>query len=99
MKPASPTRSPRAPQRLRNFHLPLPERVYEALRREAAALGKPTTVIAREVIEAWLHERRRTMVHEAIAAYAVQHAGSSVDLDPALEKAALEVWRAKKPRR
>jgi hypothetical protein len=56
-------------------------------------------VVAREAIEMWLQERRRTVVREAIAAYAVQHAGSSVDLDPALERAALETWRAKKPPR
>jgi hypothetical protein len=84
---------------IKNFHLPLPEGVYEALRHEASLLRKPATVVAREAIEMWLQERRRTVVREAIAAYAVQHAGSSVDLDPALERAALETWRAKKPPR
>ena len=48
----------------RNFHLPLPEGVYEALHQEASRLGRPATVVARE----------------AIAAYAVQHAGTSVML-------------------
>ena len=77
----------------------MPERVYEALQHEASLLRKPATVVAREAIETWLQERKRAVVREAIAAYAVQHAGSSVDHDPVLEGAALEVWRARKPRR
>jgi hypothetical protein len=64
----------------RNFHLPLPEGVYEALHQEASRLGRPATVVAREAIELWLQERKRTVVREAIAAYAVQHAGTSVML-------------------
>jgi hypothetical protein len=83
---------------LRNFHLPLPEDVYEALRQEATELRKPATAVAREVIEAWLRERKRAGVREAIATYAAKHAGTTADLDPALEKASLEVLRARKPR-
>jgi predicted transcriptional regulator len=78
---------------LKNFHLPIPEDVHEALRREAVALGRPATVIAREAIEEWLRERRRAAVHEAVAAYASGHAGTLADLDPALERASLERWR------
>jgi hypothetical protein len=37
-------------------------------------------VVARGAIELWLQERKRTVVREAIAAYAVQHAGTSVML-------------------
>jgi hypothetical protein len=99
MKDATSSRSSRTRQPLKNFHLPLPERVYEALQREASLLRKPATVVAREAIELWLQERKRTVVREAIAAYAVQHAGSPVDLDLAFERAALEAWRARKPRR
>ncbi len=84
---------------MRNFHLPLPERVYEALRQEAARLRRPATVVAREAIEGWLEQRRRAVVREAVAAYAVQHAGTSADLDPVLEGASLELLRPKKPRR
>jgi hypothetical protein len=83
---------------VRNFHLPLPVTVYEALRQEAARSAKPATVVAREAIEAWLNERRRSAVHEAIAHYAVRHAGTPVDLDPVLEKAALDLLRKRKPR-
>jgi len=99
MKPATPSRSGRGREPVKNFHLPLPERVYEALRHQASLVRKPATVVAREAIEVWLQEQERAVVREAIAAYAVQHAGSSVDLDPALERAALEAWRAKKPPR
>ena len=78
--------------------MPLPDAVYEALRQEATRLGKPATAVARELIEAWLRQRKRAVVREAIATYAVKHAGTAADLDPALEKASLEVLRARKPR-
>jgi|SRR5215510_8319747 len=84
---------------VKNFHLPLPEHVYTALREEAAALKRPATVIAREAMEAWLRERRRASVREGIAAYAARHAGATADLDLALEAASLELWRPKRRRR
>jgi predicted DNA-binding protein len=84
---------------VKNFHVPLPENVYAALREEAATLGRPATVIAREAIEAWLRERRRASVHEAISAYAAKHAETTADLDPALEAASLELWRPRPRRR
>ncbi|MBI2893760.1 MAG: hypothetical protein HYY06_09425 [Deltaproteobacteria bacterium] len=74
----------------RNFHVPLPRVLHEALRREAALAGKPATALAREAIEAYLRRRRRIALHEAIASYAAATAGSSDDLDPALERAAIE---------
>jgi mRNA-degrading endonuclease toxin of MazEF toxin-antitoxin module len=43
--------------------------VYDALREEAALLGRPATVVARDAIEAWLRERKRAGVREAIATY------------------------------
>jgi hypothetical protein len=81
---------------VKNFHLPLPGTVYEALRQEAARVGRPATVLAREAIEEWLRDRRRTAVHEAIASYAARHAGTPVDLDPELERASLELLRKQK---
>ncbi len=75
---------------IRNFHLPLPQQVYEALRAEAASLRQPATAVARGAIEAWLRERKRAAVREDIATYALKHAGTS---------AALELLRGKKPRR
>jgi hypothetical protein len=82
--------------RLRNFHLPLPESVYQALRDEAERLRRPATVLAREAIEGWLRERRRTSVKEAIAAYATRQSGTAADLDPLLEGASLEMWAKEK---
>jgi len=84
---------------VRNFHLPLPESVYVALREEAATLKRPATSVAREAIEVWLRERRRASVHEAIAAYAAKHAGTTADTDPVLEAASLELWRPRRRRR
>jgi hypothetical protein len=83
----------------RNFHVPLPVGLYEALQEEAAALRRPATAVAREAIETWLRGRRRAAVREAVATYATKHAGTAVDLDPALEAASLEVLTRRKPRR
>jgi hypothetical protein len=41
---------PRRRLLLRNFHLPLPERTYAALRAEAERVQLPATTIAREAI-------------------------------------------------
>lgn len=84
---------------MKNFHLPLPEDVYAALREEAAALQRPATVIARAAIDAWLRERRRASVRKNIAAYAVKHAGTTTDLDPDLEAASRELWGPRRRRR
>jgi hypothetical protein len=84
---------------IKNFHVPLPQQVYDALREEAAVLGRPATVVARDAIEAWLRERKRAGVREAIATYAVAHAGSVADLDPALERASLDLLRARRKSR
>jgi predicted transcriptional regulator len=74
----------------RNFHVPLSNEVHAALRGEAERTGRPATALAREAIEAFLRRRRRIAMHEAIAAYAAEHAGTPDDLDPALERAAIE---------
>lgn len=82
----------------RNFHLPLPDELYRRLRREAAAVKRPATVVARHAIEAWLRERRRAAVYAAIRAYAEKAAGTLDDLDPALEAASLEHLAAEEKR-
>ena len=74
----------------RNFHVPLPEGVHAALRGEAERAGRPATALAREAIEVFLRRRRKIALHEAIAAYAAAHAGTAGDLDPLLERAAVE---------
>ena len=75
---------------LRNLHVPLSEGLYRRLRAEAERARKPATAIAREAIERWLSDQRREAVHEAIASYARENAGSAADLDPQLEVAAVE---------
>jgi hypothetical protein len=78
----------------RNFHVPLPEALYDALRQEAERAREPATALARRAIETWLREQQRAAVHEAVAAYAVRHAGTELDLDPALERASIETLRS-----
>jgi len=80
----------------KNFHLPLPERAYEELRREAAREGRPATTVAREAIEEWLERRRKSELHEQIAEYASAQKGSEADLDATLESAAVRHLRKAK---
>ena len=74
----------------RNFHVPLSKELHEALRHEAERAQTPATTLAREAIQAFLHRKRRIALHEAIASYAGVHVGTAADLDPALERAAIE---------
>ena len=75
---------------LRNFHVPLPEALYDRLRREAEQSREPATEIARHAIEHYLEERRKDALHSAIKYYAKRHAGTMVDLDEELAAAASE---------
>jgi hypothetical protein len=84
---------------LRTFQLLLPEDVYHALRDEAAAAKQPATAVARQAIVAWLRERKKTALKEAIAAYADEQGGTTADLDFALEGAGLSLFRPAKRRR
>jgi hypothetical protein len=74
----------------RNLHVPLPEAIHKKLREEADRSGRPATELAREAIGAWLVEVRRRKVHDEVARYAAGCAGTRDDLDPHLERAALE---------
>jgi hypothetical protein len=75
---------------MKNFHLPLPEQTYTLLRAEAERTQLPATMLAREAIDIWLREQARKARHEAIAAYAAEMAGTSLDLDRDLESAGIE---------
>jgi hypothetical protein len=75
---------------MKNLHLPLPEQTYLALRAEAERTGVPATTLAREAVDWWLRQQRRKVRHDAIAAYATEIAGTSLDLDGDLESAAIE---------
>ena len=71
-----------------NFHVPLPESLYKVLRDEAERAKQPATKLAKEAIVEFLEKRKKTMLHEEIAAYAKKHSGQS-DLDEDLEQASI----------
>jgi hypothetical protein len=75
---------------MKNFHLPLPEQIYDELRAEAKRAQQPATTVAREAISGWLRARRKVARRKAVMEYAAGVAGTSVDLDPSLESAAIE---------
>jgi predicted transcriptional regulator len=83
----------------RNLHVPLPATLHDRLRAVATRAKRPTTSLAREAIEAWVDERERQAVHEAITAYATEMAGTSADLDEGLEQAAIEHLRSGRRKR
>jgi hypothetical protein len=76
-----------------NFHLPLTADLHEMLRDEAERSGQPATMLAREALLSWLTQRRKERLHEEIAAWAAEHAGTDLDLDRDLERASLEVLK------
>ena len=75
---------------MRNFHVPLPDEIYDHLRAAAEQARVPATTLAREAIDGWLRDQRRRARHDAIAAYAAQMAGTDLDLDRDLERASVE---------
>jgi predicted DNA-binding protein len=75
---------------VRNFHVPLPEELYLRLKYAANRQGRPATQLAKQAVEYWLQEQERLAVHEEIAQYAAEVAGSEADLDESLEAAAVE---------
>ncbi len=75
---------------MRTFHVPLPEALHDALRREATADDRPATEIVREALAAWLQQRHRQRLADEIERYACAEAGGTYDLDADLEDATLE---------
>lgn len=73
-----------------NFHLPLAPDLYAELRREAEELRRPVTELVRTALVRWLEERKRQRLHEEIAAFAREFAGTELDLDPLMEEASLQ---------
>ena len=74
----------------KNLHVPLPVGWHEALRAEARRQGRSATQLAREAIGSWLDERRREEVERQLALYIATVSVSADDLDPALERAAVD---------
>lgn len=75
---------------MKNFHVPLPDETYNHLRIAAERSKVPATTLAREAIDFWLRQQMRKARHDAIAAFAAQAAGTSLDLDDQLETAGLD---------
>jgi len=75
---------------MKNFHLPLPEQTYAHLKAEAERMQVPATTIARDAVDSWLRQQARQARADALAAYAAEMAGTTADLDPALEAAGVE---------
>jgi predicted DNA-binding protein len=73
-----------------NFHVPLPAAVYGRLRSEAERQHKPATQLVKQAVEYWLEEQEKVALHEEIARYAAETAGTCDDLDELLETAGVE---------
>lgn len=74
----------------KNFHVPLPDMIYSELMGLADELRIPATKLARNAIEIWLKERKKRALHKKITSYAAEMAGTSSDLDQALENAGID---------
>ena len=73
-----------------NFHVPLPASVYQRLRSEAERQHKPATQLVKQAVEYWLAEQEKLALHEEIARYALETAGTADDLDEPLEAVGIE---------
>ncbi len=73
----------------KNFHVPLPEELYDELRSAARMADQPATRFAQQLMRVGLAEWRRLHRRQQIAAYAREVAGSRDDLDPDLERAGI----------
>jgi len=74
----------------KKLNLPLSEETHRALFDESRRTGVPATRLAREALEDWLRQRERERRNEQVRQFALEHAGSEYDLDPALESIAAE---------
>ena len=75
---------------MRSFRLPLPDDVHEALRREATADHRPATELARDTLTGCLQASQRERVAKEIRRFALDFAGTELDIDPELEQAGVE---------
>ena len=74
----------------RNFHVPLPEELYDRLRAESRRREVPATQMVREAVEVWLDDAEQEALRHGIEAYAEEMAASSADLDEDLAESGLE---------
>lgn len=75
---------------MRKFHLPLPDDLHAALRREAELAHRPATELAKEALVAWPETKRRQRLAEDIQRFATAAAGAETDLHQNLEVAGVE---------
>lgn len=74
----------------KNLHVPLPPKLYRALRDAADRAGRPATQVAREAIVQWLQSEQKRALEDELRDYVSAMAGTGDDLDEALEAAAVE---------
>ena len=66
----------------KKLNLRLPQEIHEAIFAESHEMGVPATRLVRSVLEDWLRERRRARRREKVRRFAIEHAGSELDLAP-----------------
>ena len=64
-----------------SLNLPLSPELDEMLREEAEHSGQPATTLAQEALRSWLSLRQRQRLHDELAAWAILHAGTDLDLN------------------
>lgn len=84
---------------VRNLHVPLDAGLYASLMAEARRTGRPATQVARQAIERLLEQRRKEEIERELAEYVRDMAGTTADLDPALEAVGIEHWLGRVARR
>ena len=75
---------------MKNFHVPLPEELYDRLRVLSRDRGRPATVLVRDAVAEWIDRAEQERIAQEIAEYAAAEAGGPNDLDEALERASLD---------
>lgn len=74
----------------KNFHLPLPENLYDSLKEMSRQLNMSITKIAKQTLEKSVRQWEKEIRHQQIVQFAEQFGGTEYDLDPALENASIE---------
>jgi hypothetical protein len=77
---------------MKKMHLPLPAELHARLKRESEASGTAATILARQAVNEWLERRERERIAHELRAFALEHAGSELDLDEEFEDAAHETF-------
>jgi predicted transcriptional regulator len=77
---------------MKKMHLPLSEETHARLKRESEASGTPATALARQAVREWLERREQERIADELRAFALEHAGSDLDLDDEFADAASEAF-------